>query len=100
MLKLAHHSLPSTASAKLQVLPHLIPPAIRFDVENHDVSTSTIFQIESINRTLARSGGYAGSGRYNMDVDYPASFLPGEPAKDKLSPAMDEQTFRYAIVPS
>ncbi|KAJ5599622.1 hypothetical protein N7450_000689 [Penicillium hetheringtonii] len=90
VLKLAHHSLPSTASAKLQ--------PFRFDVENHDVSTSTIFQIESINRTLARSGGYAGSGRYNMDVDYPASFLPGEPAKDKLSPAMDEQTFRNAIM--
>ena len=99
VLKLAHHSLPATTSAKLQVLPHLLPPAIRFDVENHDVSTSTIFQIESINRTLARSGAFpTGGGRYNMDVDIPASLLPGEPAKDKLSPSMDETQFRNAIL--
>ncbi|KAJ5112455.1 hypothetical protein N7532_000500 [Penicillium argentinense] len=99
VLKLAHHSLPSTVSAKLQVLPHLLPPAIQYDFENHDVSTSTIFQIESINRTLARSGSYSGSaGRYNMDVDFTAPLMPGEQAKDKLSPAMDEQTFRNAIL--
>lgn len=99
VLKLAHHSLPSVDSAKLQVLPHLLPPAIRFDVENHDVSTSTIFQIESINRTLARSGAFPnGAARYNMDVDIPASLLPGEQGKDKLSPAMDETQFRNAIL--
>ncbi|CAI7600943.1 unnamed protein product [Penicillium pancosmium] len=98
VLKLAHHSLPSATSAKLQVLPNLIPPAIQFDTDNHDVSTSTIFQIESINRTLARSGAYSGSGRYNMDVDFTAPLLPGEQTKDKLSPTMDEQTFRNAIM--
>lgn len=96
---MAHHSLPAIDSAKLQVLPHLLPPAIRFDVENHDVSTSTIFQIESINRTLARSGAFPNvAGRYNMDVDIPASLLPGEQGKEKLSPAMDETQFRNAIL--
>ncbi|KAL4910470.1 hypothetical protein BDW74DRAFT_145167 [Aspergillus multicolor] len=100
VLKLAHHSLPSNVSAKLQVLPHLISPAITFDVENHDVSTSTIYQIESINRTLARSlGGVAnGAGRYSVDVDISASLLSGDQNKDKLSPAMDETTFRNAIL--
>ncbi|KAL5043838.1 hypothetical protein BDW71DRAFT_187084 [Aspergillus fruticulosus] len=100
VLKLAHHSLPSKVSAKLQVLPHLIPPAIKFDVENHDVSTSTIYQIESINRTLARSlGGLAnGAGRYSVDVDISASLLSGDQNKDKLSPAMDETQFRNAIL--
>ncbi|KAL3435907.1 Rapamycin-insensitive companion of mTOR, N-term-domain-containing protein [Aspergillus tetrazonus] len=100
VLKLAHHSLPSNISAKLQVLPHLIPPAIKFDVENHDVSTSTIYQIESINRTLARSlGGLAnGAGRYSVDVDISASLLSGDQNKDKLSPAMDETQFRNAIL--
>ncbi|KAL4979869.1 Rapamycin-insensitive companion of mTOR, N-term-domain-containing protein [Aspergillus desertorum] len=100
VLKLAHHSLPSNVSAKLQVLPHLIPPAIKFDVENHDVSTSTIYQIESINRTLARSlGGLAnGAGRYSVDVDISASLLSGDQNKDKLSPAMDETQFRNAIL--
>ncbi|OOQ85346.1 putative cytosolic regulator Pianissimo [Penicillium brasilianum] len=99
VLKMAHHSLPTTISANLQVLAHLLPPAIQFDTENHDVSTSTIFQIESINRTLARSGGYSGgAGRYNLDPDLSVSLLPGEQAKDKLSPSMDEQTFRNAIL--
>lgn len=100
VLKLAHHSLPSGVSAKLQVLPHLIPAAITFDVENHDVSTSTIYQIESINRTLARSfGGLAnGTGRYSVDVDISASLLSGDQNKDKLSPAIDETQFRNAIL--
>lgn len=96
---MAHHSLPSNISANLQVLPHLIGPAIHHDLDNHDVSTATIFQIESINRTLARSGAYNSSaGRYNMDADLSASLLPGEQGKDKLSPSMDEQTFRNAIL--
>ncbi|KAJ5666944.1 Armadillo-like helical [Penicillium macrosclerotiorum] len=99
VLKLAHHSLPATVSSDLQVLAHLLPPAIEFDTENHDVSTSTIFQIESINRTLARSGGFTGgAGRYNMDADLSASLLPSDQGKDKLSPNMDEQTFRNAIL--
>lgn len=99
VLKMAHHSLPATTSANLQVLAHLLPPAIQFDTENHDVSTSTIFQIESINRTLARSVGYSsGAGRYNLDPDLSSSLLPNEQAKDKLSASMDEQTFRNAIL--
>ncbi|KAL4807139.1 Rapamycin-insensitive companion of mTOR, N-term-domain-containing protein [Aspergillus unguis] len=100
VLKLAQHSLPSAVSAKLQVLPQLIPAAITFDIDNHDVATSTIYQIESINRTLARSlGGVAnGAGRYNVDVDISASLLSGEQNKDKLSPAMDETQFRNAIL--
>ncbi|KKK18671.1 hypothetical protein P175DRAFT_0502837 [Aspergillus ochraceoroseus IBT 24754] len=99
VLKLAHHSLPQRISAKLQVLPHLISPAIHFDVENHDVSTSTIYQIESINRTLARSFGFPnGAARYSADVDISASLLSGDQNKDKLSPAMDETQFRNAIL--
>lgn len=99
VLKLAHYSLPSGVSANLQVLPHLLAPAIHHEFENHDVSTATIFQIESINRTLARSGAYAsGAGRYNIDADLSASLLPGEQGKDKLSPSMDEPQFRNAIL--
>lgn len=99
VLKLAHHSLPQAISANLQVLAHLIPSAINFDMENHDVSTSTIFQIDSINRTMARSGGFnSGANRYNMDADLSASLLPSDQGKDKLGPAMDEQQFRNAIL--
>ncbi|RAL11629.1 putative cytosolic regulator Pianissimo [Aspergillus homomorphus CBS 101889] len=100
VLKLAHHSLPQHISAKLQVLPHLLPAAIKYDVENHDVSTSTIYQIDSINRTLARSVGSVpnGAGRYNVDVDISASLLSADQGKEKMSPSMDETQFRNAIL--
>ena len=99
VLKLAHHSLPRDTSAQLQVLPHLIPSAIKFDVDNHDISTSTIYQIESINRTLARSSGYPnGTGRYSVNMDVSASLLSGDQGRDKLSPTMDETQFRNAIL--
>lgn len=97
VLKLAHHSLPGEVSARLQVLPHLLPAAVRFDTDNHDISTATIYQIESINRTLARSGGFSnGTGRYSGDVDISASLLSGE--QSKMNAAMDETQFRNAIL--
>ena len=98
VLKLAHHSLPRDTSAQLQVLPHLLPSAITFDVENHDVSTSTIYQIESINRTLARSRGCSGTGRYSVNIDVSASLLSDQGPRDKLSPTMDETQFRNSIL--
>ncbi|KAI9934669.1 hypothetical protein MW887_000286 [Aspergillus wentii] len=99
VLKLAHHSLPQSISANLQVLPHLLPAAVKFDVDNHDISTSTIYQIESINRTLARSIGFSnGAARYSVDADISASILSNDQGKDKLSPTMDETQFRNAIL--
>ncbi|KAH8691216.1 putative cytosolic regulator pianissimo [Talaromyces proteolyticus] len=100
VLKLAQHSLPQSVSSELQVLPKLLPSAIRFDVDNHEASTSIIYQIESINRTLARSGSISGtSGRYAVvDEDISASLLSGEPAKNRLNPAMDETQFRNYIL--
>jgi rapamycin-insensitive companion of mTOR len=100
VLKLAQHSLPESISASLQVLPALLPPAIRYEADNHEVSTSTIYQIESINRILARSGGLSDTpGRYAVgDEDISASLLSGEPAKDRLNPAMDETQFRNLVL--
>lgn len=97
VLKLAQHSLPGNVSAQLQILPHLLPAAIHFNSKNHDISTSTIYQIESINRTLARSGGFSnGTGRYSVDVDISASLLSGE--QGKMNAAMDETQFRNAVL--
>lgn len=99
VLKLSQHSLPQSISAGLQVLPDLLPAAIRYDADKHEISTATIYQIESINRTLARSGGISsGPGRYAVDEDISASLLSGDPAKNRLNPAMDETQFRNAIL--
>ncbi|QKX60682.1 uncharacterized protein TRUGW13939_07828 [Talaromyces rugulosus] len=100
VLKMAQHSLPHSISSDLQVLPALLPGAVRFDVDTHEISTSIIYQIESINRTLARSGSISGaSGRYAVvDDDISASLLSGESSKNRLNPAMDETSFRNYIL--
>lgn len=56
VLKLAHHSLPRSMSAGIQVLGDLLSP---FDTTGMDYvasNTSMVYQIESINRTANRTG--------------------------------------------
>ncbi|EEQ92166.1 hypothetical protein RJZ56_003444 [Blastomyces dermatitidis] len=97
VLKLAHHSLPQSISAKLQVLPQLLPSSK--DAENQHISTSTVYQMESINRTLTRSDGmHSSPGKYTVQADISASLLTAEQGKTKLSPSMDEGHFRTAIL--
>ncbi|KGY15468.1 hypothetical protein PABG_11453 [Paracoccidioides brasiliensis Pb03] len=99
VLKLAHHSLPQSISAELQVLPQLLPFANSRDTENQHVSTSTVYQMESINRTLTRSDGmHVSPGKYIVHADISASFLSSDQGKSKLSPTMDEAQFRTAIL--
>ncbi|PGG99617.1 hypothetical protein AJ79_08477 [Helicocarpus griseus UAMH5409] len=99
VLKLAHHSLPQSISAELQVLPQLLPSSNPRDAENQHVSTSTVYQIESINRTLTRSDGMNTSpGKYTVNPDISASLLSSDQGKAKLSASMDEAQFRTAIL--
>ncbi|KAF2398521.1 hypothetical protein EJ06DRAFT_513610 [Trichodelitschia bisporula] len=55
VLKLSNEMLPSSWSAKLQVLPGLIRAAARFDTPERFVAIGTIYQVDSVNRTLYRS---------------------------------------------
>lgn len=58
-----------------------------------------IYQIESINRTLNRSGGLAsGPSRFNANEDASISALSGDQSKSKLSASMDETQFRMAVL--
>src|SRR5690348_9068679 len=71
VLKRAHHSLPQSICADLQVLPQLIPSNIGKSSERSHISTSTIYQIDSINRTMNRTDGIAtrqGPGPANADT--------------------------------
>ncbi|PGH16641.1 hypothetical protein AJ80_05143 [Polytolypa hystricis UAMH7299] len=100
VLKLSHHSLPRCISAKLQVLPELLPSSKQESIDIQHISTSTIYQMESINRTLTRSDGLPSGapGRYAVPTDISASFLIGDQGKQKLSASMDEAQFRTAIL--
>ncbi|KAK2800888.1 hypothetical protein FQN51_005823 [Onygenales sp. PD_10] len=99
VLKLAHHSLPRAISANLQVLPNLLPCSNERAAENQHISTSTIYQMESINRTLTRSDGIPTMpGKYTVTADISASLLTADPGKPKLTASMDEAQFRTAIL--
>ncbi|WEW59098.1 hypothetical protein PRK78_004567 [Emydomyces testavorans] len=101
VLKRAYRSLPQSICVDLQVLPNLVPSLLKSDIKVHHVSTSTIYQMESINRTMTRASWMtSGSGKYNPEADMSASFLIAEQRKPKLSPTMDEAQFRTAIMDS
>ncbi|KAJ9668040.1 hypothetical protein H2201_001846 [Coniosporium apollinis] len=55
ILKMADELLPTSWSSDLQVLPGLLKSASSFHVEDRFVATGTIYQVDSINRTLYRS---------------------------------------------
>ncbi|EAS33319.3 cytosolic regulator Pianissimo [Coccidioides immitis RS] len=99
VLKRAYRSLPQSVCAHLQVLPDNVPSRMANDMYVHRVSASTIYQMESINRTMTRSTWMSsGPGKYNPEADISASFLNAEQGKPKLSPTMDEAQFRTAIM--
>lgn len=56
VLKLAHHSLPRSMSARMQVLGDLLSPFDAPGMEYIASNTSMVYQIESINRTSNRTG--------------------------------------------
>lgn len=97
VLKLAHHTLPQSTSASLQLLPDLLPSSKNCNFDKQHISTSTIYQMDSINRTLTRSDVIpSASGNYPTEIS--TSLLGGEQAKPKLTASMDEAQFRTAIM--
>ncbi|KAI1907621.1 hypothetical protein LOZ61_006039 [Ophidiomyces ophidiicola] len=99
VLKRAYRSLPQSISSGLQILPDNVPRTRDCDLNIHRVSASTIYQIESINRTMMRSTWMtSGSRKYDLAGNIPISFLHTEQGKPKLSPTIDETQFRTAIM--
>ncbi|DAA78559.1 TPA_exp: Uncharacterized protein A8136_4535 [Trichophyton benhamiae CBS 112371] len=101
VLRRAQRSLPSSMCSNLHLLPSLLPSSspIKAKSDNQHLSTSTIYQMESISRTMTRSDDISDvSGRYSVSTEIPNSLVPGEQSKSKLSSTMDEAQFRTAIL--
>lgn len=105
ILKLSQKSLPRSISDQLQILPHLVVPhsyrQLENDDDNTDASTSIVYQIDSINRTLTRTDGMPSShGRYSDSNDLSSTFFMdfGDQPKTKLSASMDEAHFRNVVM--
>lgn len=81
-------------------MPSLLVPATQDEAENHPLATGIIYQIDSVNRTLHRSGlaqktqltGPTGAQELNN------SSRPSDPAKPKLNIDMDELQFRSLVL--
>ena len=101
ILKLADHCLPAPVSAKLQVLPTLLEDSVE-GADDSPLASGVVYQIDSVNRTLQRSG-LASKSQVSITAiarqpDPVGSSRPHEPTKTKLSVDMDEVHFRPLLL--
>lgn len=99
VLKMANELLPPSWSSELQVLPQLLRSASNFTSEGRFVAIGTIYQVDSVNRTLYRSGPttvYASKG--NATNEGNASARQTDQSKAQAAMQMDEPTFRNLMV--
>jgi rapamycin-insensitive companion of mTOR len=99
VLKMANELLPPYWSAQLQVLPELLHSAAKFQSEDRFVAIGTIYQVDSVNRTLYRSGPtslYTSKATTNIDSD--ASTRQTDSSKLQAAMQIDETVFRNLMV--
>lgn len=114
VLKRANQILPQTICAKVQVLPQLLPghPKMSTFDPGH-IPTSTIYHLDSVNRTMTRSDAVPDPKDPDPTHEDPTCQLVtgstgpasaaiaaggGKHEPIKLSPALDEAQFRTAIM--
>lgn len=95
VLKMANELLPPSWSGQLQVLPQLLHSAARFQSEDRFVAIGTIYQVDSINRTLFRSGPtsiYTNKGTASIDTT--SASRQADPSRVQAAMQIDEGQFR------
>ena len=102
VLKLANHSLPSNIAAHIQILPTLFSSASQDKSQDHLVSTNLMYQVDSVNRTLHRSGVSRKHLIMSASINQDNTQLPRsiDTTRSKLSIEMDEIQFRNLLVES
>jgi hypothetical protein len=111
VLKMANELLPSSWSSSLQVLPQLMQSAVRFNVPDsfqapdrfeipdRFIASGTIYQIDSVNRTLYRSGPTALAGsKATVTIDSDSSNRTADQSKAQAGSQVDEGSFRLLMV--
>ncbi|PVI06220.1 hypothetical protein DM02DRAFT_38739 [Periconia macrospinosa] len=99
VLKMANELLPSSWSSQLQVLPQLLNSAAKFTTEERFVAIGTIYQVDSVNRTLYRSGPAStfANPTVTTKTGTSANQQPDQ-SKTQAAMQMDEPTFRNLMV--
>ena len=101
VLKFANYSLPSELSAGLQILPRPLNTAVVFETGDELLPTGTIYQVDSVNRTLDQHSGLDTknySTPTNRFQEISSVLRPTESSRSKLSIDMDELQFRATIL--
>jgi len=104
VLSLANQLLPSSWSAELQTLPDLFNSATKFDSEDRFLAVATVYQVDSVNRTLYRSLRTDGSPALSKSVSVTgltqATAKQAEQSRTTLPAAMEETQFRALMLDS
>ncbi|KAJ6256105.1 hypothetical protein Dda_9197 [Drechslerella dactyloides] len=101
ILKLSNRLLPSDMNTRLQMLPSLFRCASQFDSVLRKTATSAVYQIDSLNRTLQRTGNHAGTTTTRIALDdSKGTARQVEQVKLKLNLQIDEPHFRSLILDS
>ena len=93
VLKMAQDSLPSSISARIQVLGGLLAPTQDAMSDSRSANMGLMYQIESINRTMNKAGGGLGRGRQGEEL----AVGPQALTASKYSPMMDGERFRQLM---
>ncbi|KAF2712471.1 cytosolic regulator pianissimo [Pleomassaria siparia CBS 279.74] len=98
VLKMANELLPPSWSAPLQVLPQLLQSAAKFQTEDRFVAIGTIYQVDSVNRTLYRSGPTSLHNSKSTPGDVNVSARQTDQSKAQAAMQIDEGQFRNMMV--
>lgn len=100
VLKLANRLLPSSWSCDLQLLPELFAAAAHFGDHDRYFATSTVYQIDSVTRTLYRSAPSTTTAPVKLTAGSSTENLAhfDETPKGNSNLTFDEATFRQMLL--
>ena len=101
---MASRFLPAQQSSKLQMLPGLFSLAAKFGADDRSIASNTLYQIDSVSKTLTRSTSVIGAPLTKSSIieEEEEVHEPARPKEKvpKFNPQMDESSFRTLLVES
>jgi hypothetical protein len=98
VLKMANELLPASWTSNLQVLPQLLNAGVQFDIDERFISVGTLYQVDSVNRTLYRSEPSLTHPNRANSVSAHTAARKTEQSKAQQNMQMDEAQFRTMML--
>lgn len=100
VLKMSNELLPQSWASSLQVLPNLLVSGVKFTSEERFMSVETLYQIDSVNRTLYRSEPSLAHPNRSNSVSVGVATRKAEQTKTQQNMLVDEAQFRTMMLDS